>query len=108
LSYQGLDDESRRLFRLLALFEMPDFDGQLAAAVVQAPLHWAVDALEALVDDHLLTSAGTDAAGQRRYRFHDLVRLYARRRAELEDSDDTRALAYSRGVAVTGRPWVAA
>jgi tetratricopeptide (TPR) repeat protein len=38
-----------------------------------------------------------DAAGQRRYRSHDLVRLYARERADLEDSAAERAAALDRG-----------
>ncbi|WP_330186350.1 hypothetical protein KZZ52_15805 [Dactylosporangium sp. AC04546] len=45
----------------------------------------------------MLTTAGPDVAGQVRYRFHDLVRLYARERAEIEDAAAERAEARSRG-----------
>jgi hypothetical protein len=42
--------------------------------------------VERLADAQLLDFAGVDATGQVRYRFHDLVRLLARERAEAEDS----------------------
>ncbi|GIJ71925.1 AfsR/SARP family transcriptional regulator [Virgisporangium ochraceum] len=83
LSYEGLDAGARRLFRRLGRFDVPDFPAWLADAVDGAPAE-----LDALVDAQLLTVAGTDALGQARYRFHDLVRLYARSREE----DTARAL----------------
>ena len=53
-----------------------------AAALFGIPEYSAGDALEVLVDAHLLESVGTD-----RYRFHDLLRVYAAERA----ADDRRA-----------------
>jgi DNA-binding SARP family transcriptional activator len=82
LSYDGLDPAARRLFRRLGQFDLPDFTAWLADAVHGEP---AAEALERLVDRHLLTVIGTDPAGQLRFRFHDLVRLYARSRAEPAD-----------------------
>lgn len=97
LSYQALDPESRRLLRLLGLFDVPHFSAWLAAAVLERPVDDAAAHLEALVDAQLLGGTGTDEAGQNRYRFHDLVRLYARERAEREDSEEDRAAALARG-----------
>ena len=82
LSYDDLDPPTRRLVRRLALFDLPDFAAWLADAIHDGP---ADASLERLVDSHLLTIAGTDQAGQLRYRFHDLVRLYARSQAEEAD-----------------------
>jgi DNA-binding SARP family transcriptional activator len=97
LSYQALDPESRRLLRLLGLFDVPHFSAWLAAAVLERPVDDAAAHVEALVDAQLLGGTGTDEAGQNRYRFHDLVRLYARERAELEDSEADRSAALARG-----------
>ena len=47
-----------------------------AAALFGVPEYSAEDALEVLVDAHLLESVGAD-----RYRFHDLLRVYAAERA---------------------------
>ncbi|GFJ77563.1 tetratricopeptide repeat protein [Phytohabitans houttuyneae] len=50
----------------------------------------AAGLLESLVDAQLVAVSGVDAAGQLRYRFHDLVRLYARERADVEDPPGDR------------------
>ena len=90
LSYGALHTTARRLFRGLGLFDLPDFPARLAAAVLDAPIEPAEVLLEQLVDAQLLADAGTDAAGQSRYRFHDLVRLYARECLEREDPPERR------------------
>jgi len=97
MSYQGLDDESQRLFRLLGLLAASDTPAWLAGVLLECPLDQARARLEALVDGQLL-AANTDALGQVRYRFHDLVRLYARERAELEETDERRSSALVRGL----------
>ncbi|GAA4704408.1 SARP family transcriptional regulator [Phytohabitans rumicis] len=98
LSYDGLDGATRLLFRRLGLFDVPDFPGWLAGAVLDGPADAAAH-LEALFDAQLLAAAGVDAAGQIRYRFHDLVRLYAQERAEIEDPSQERTHALERGFA---------
>jgi DNA-binding SARP family transcriptional activator len=107
LSYQGLEEETGRLFRLLGLFDVPDFPAWIAGPLLRRPVDAGVHRLEALVDAQLLATVGADAAGQRRYRFHDLVRLYARERADREFDPATLAAAYERGfgawLAVAGR-----
>nr|WP_042191568.1 BTAD domain-containing putative transcriptional regulator [Kibdelosporangium sp. MJ126-NF4]CEL20160.1 regulatory protein [Kibdelosporangium sp. MJ126-NF4]CTQ97385.1 regulatory protein [Kibdelosporangium sp. MJ126-NF4] len=98
LSYRGLDGQPRRLFRLLGLFSAPDFPPWLASVVLDCPVAEATEYAEALVDAQLLTTSGTDAAGQYRYRLHDLVRLFAAERAQDEETEDSRTRALVRGL----------
>lgn len=92
LGYGQLEPAQARAFRLLGLADGPDISLAAAAALLNLDLHTAEDLLEALVDTSLLESA---APG--RYRYHDLVRLYARSCAERdEQSPQERELALSR------------
>ncbi|MEU8253578.1 NB-ARC domain-containing protein [Micromonospora inaquosa] len=97
LSYQALDPTVRRLFRLLGLFDLPDFPAWFAAAILDSTLDTGIERAEALVDAQLLTATDTDVAGQQRYRFHDLVRIFARERAEAEETSESLASALTRG-----------
>ncbi|NEB37935.1 BTAD domain-containing putative transcriptional regulator [Streptomyces sp. SID14515] len=94
LSYEGLRPGARRLFRLLGLLEAPDFPLWAAAAAVDADLREAQELLDELVDVHLLDVRLPDVdgtpSGQARYAFHDLIRAYARERAEAEESAAAR------------------
>ena len=85
MSYEQLADAARRVFRRLAVVPGRDFDAALAAVVGEVPAEVAWDALDELVDLGLLLDS---AAG--RYRFHDLVRLFARTRLEEEESPAER------------------
>jgi tetratricopeptide (TPR) repeat protein len=85
---QGIDPALA--FRLLGLWQGPSISAAAAAALFGVPEYSAEDALEVLVDTHLLESVTTD-----RYRFHDLLRVYAAERA----ADDV--LAAERDAAVT-------
>ncbi|MEK8103923.1 hypothetical protein NKG94_00335 [Micromonospora sp. M12] len=96
-SYRALTPESRRLFRLLGLFEVPDFVATLAAAILECPLERAIEHIETLVDAQLLSVEAVDVAGQTRYRFHDLTRLFAAECAELEEEPAERAQAVQWG-----------
>jgi DNA-binding SARP family transcriptional activator len=91
LSYQGRSGDERRLFRLLGLLRGPDFSVWAAAALLDAPVGVAEDLLERLVEAQLLQAAGDDAAGQARYRFHNLLRVYARAHLEQESDRAQRA-----------------
>ncbi|MFF3323053.1 BTAD domain-containing putative transcriptional regulator [Streptomyces sp. NPDC002889] len=84
LGYGQLEPGQARAFRLLGLADGPDISLAAAAAVLDLPLHETEDLLEALVDTSLLESA---APG--RYRYHDLVRLYARACAERDEQPPT-------------------
>jgi DNA-binding SARP family transcriptional activator/predicted negative regulator of RcsB-dependent stress response len=80
LGYGQLEPAQARAFRLLGLADGPDISLPAAAAVLDLPVEDTEDLLESLVDTSLLESA---APG--RYRFHDLVRLYARACAERDE-----------------------
>ncbi|MGW4434324.1 BTAD domain-containing putative transcriptional regulator [Streptomyces sp. NPDC004596] len=80
LGYGQLEPAQARAFRLLGLADGPDMSLAAAAAVLDLPVEDTEDLLESLVDTSLLESA---APG--RYRFHDLVRLYARACAERDE-----------------------
>ena len=86
VSYDQLADEARRVFRRLAVVPGRDLDAELAAVVAEVPAAVAWDALDELVDLGLLHDGGPG-----RYRFHDLVRLFARTRLEAEESLAERA-----------------
>ncbi|MEV5974283.1 BTAD domain-containing putative transcriptional regulator [Streptomyces sp. NPDC051921] len=92
LGYGQLEPAQARAFRLLGLADGPDISLAAAAAVLDLPEWETEDLLEALVDTSLLESA---APG--RYRYHDLVRLYARACAERDEHPPAeRDLALSR------------
>jgi DNA-binding SARP family transcriptional activator len=85
LSYHGRNQEERRLFRLLGLLVAPSFPAWAAAALLGVEAAEAEGLLERLVDAQLVEAAGHDQAGQLRYRLHDLLRLFARERLQLEE-----------------------
>ncbi|MFG2370951.1 BTAD domain-containing putative transcriptional regulator [Streptomyces sp. NPDC048504] len=92
LGYGQLEPAQARAFRLLGLADGPDISLAAAAAVLDLPVEDTEDVLESLVDTSLVESA---APG--RYRYHDLVRLYARACAERDESSPTeRGAALSR------------
>ncbi len=91
LSYQRLDTDTRRLFRLLGLVPGPDVSIDAAAALSgldpqDASRHARRLAAAHLVDEH---QPG-------RYRLHDLLRHYARSRAEAEEPAEARTHALER------------
>jgi len=76
LTYRGLPWRAQRLFRLFALVQAPDFPGWTAAALLDVDLAEAGEVLESLVDARMLDTV--EYQGERiRYRFHDLIRVYA-------------------------------
>ncbi|MGW1433871.1 AfsR/SARP family transcriptional regulator [Streptomyces griseus] len=92
LGYGQLEPAQAHAFRLLGLADGPDISLAAAAALLDLDPHVAEDLLEALVDTSLVESA---APG--RYRYHDLVRLYARACAERDEQPPVRReLALSR------------
>ncbi|MER6480681.1 ATP-binding protein [Streptomyces filamentosus] len=89
LSYRQLTPTAARMFRLLSLVDGLDAAAAGAARLTGQSLFEAEDTLEELVETGLLN---TD---QDRYRFHDLLRLYARGRLRDEESPEAAAAARS-------------
>jgi len=86
---QGIDPA--RAFCLLGLWQGSLISSPAAAALFDVPRYSAEDALEVLVDTHLLESMGPG-----RYRFHDLLWVYAAERAADSLSAAERDAAVSR------------
>jgi DNA-binding SARP family transcriptional activator len=78
-------------FRLLGLWTGPSFSLPAAAALLGETEDTTADALDVLVDAHLLESPAPD-----RYRFHDLLRVYAADRARTQQTESDCAAAIGR------------
>ena len=85
LSYAGLIRPAQTLLRRIGDLDLAEISVWVAAAVMDLSPTATEELLEALFDAQLLDATGPDAAGQQRYRLHDLVRLFARERAQAED-----------------------
>ncbi|SEN08519.1 AfsR/SARP family transcriptional regulator [Actinacidiphila rubida] len=91
LGYGHLSTAQARAFRLLSLADGPDISLDAAAAVLDLDPYATEELLEALVDISLIESAAPA-----RYRYHDLLRLYARECAERDETPEARCGALSR------------
>jgi tetratricopeptide (TPR) repeat protein/transcriptional regulator with XRE-family HTH domain len=98
LSYRALPGQQQQAFRRLGLLEAPDFPAWVAGALLDIPDDRAEALVEALVDAQLLEAGGMDRVGQVRYRFHDLLRVYARERAATEDTRMQRRAGLARAM----------
>ena len=88
LSYADLAPEAARAFRLLALVPGPDFTVDAATAVLGTDAYAAIGNL---LDGNLLQTSQID-----RFRFHDLLRLFAAQHCEDQDPAHVRAEALDR------------
>jgi tetratricopeptide (TPR) repeat protein len=93
-SYQELDVTTARLFRLLGLLPGANFAPSVAAILLESEPATAKESVEYLVNMQLLEPASVG-----RYRFHDLVRLFARGQLAQEEPAEARQAARLR----TGR-----
>jgi tetratricopeptide (TPR) repeat protein len=98
LSYRELEPELQRAFRLPSLLAGQSFTSWLLAALLDVAAADAEDAVEQLVDLQLLEVIGEDETGEIRYRYHDLVHLFAREQSDLADSAADRSAAVERGL----------
>jgi DNA-binding SARP family transcriptional activator/tetratricopeptide (TPR) repeat protein len=96
LTHDGLDCQSRRLFGLLSLVEGPALPGWIAGAVLDDDHRYPSDLLEPLVDVQMLDVASVETTGEFRYRFQDMVRLFARERLAHESDPAEHAGAVER------------
>ncbi|MFC4856999.1 AfsR/SARP family transcriptional regulator [Actinophytocola glycyrrhizae] len=95
LTYRVLHDDAKALFRLFSLITTPDFPGWTAAALLDIDPFDAEEALEQLVETQLLDIVSYPGEHPR-YRFHDLIRVYAQERLNEENSDADRHAAVVR------------
>jgi DNA-binding SARP family transcriptional activator len=78
-------------FRLLGLWTGSSVSLTAAAALLGEDDYSVADALDVLVDAHLLESRASD-----RYRFHDLLRVYAADRARTQETEEVQQAAITR------------
>ncbi|MER5812488.1 BTAD domain-containing putative transcriptional regulator [Streptomyces sp. NPDC002033] len=95
LTHDGLASEDRRLLRLLSLAQGQTLPGWLAGALLDDPRPFASDLLEPLVDVQMLDVVGVESTGGFRYRFHEIIRVFAREQlaAHHEPADQQTATA---------------
>ncbi|GLV85246.1 SARP family transcriptional regulator [Streptomyces lavendulae subsp. lavendulae] len=96
LSYRYLHKDAARLYRYLGLLGVPDFTAWVGAALMDQDVLDAERLIEHLVDAQFLEVVGVDATGQLRYRFQNLMRLYADELAREEESEEDRRAACDR------------
>jgi DNA-binding SARP family transcriptional activator len=98
LTYESASEQARRLFRRLALLELPVFSGWLSAALLDQPLAPTLELLDDLVDAQLIETDRSGAGMHGRYRFHELIRVFARERLAAEESAAERKAALERAL----------
>ncbi|WP_338598469.1 NB-ARC domain-containing protein [Saccharopolyspora sp. SCSIO 74807] len=86
LSYDALSLQAQGMYRVLGLHPGTEFPLEVAAAATNTPIQHAEDLIDELVEASLVDEVGHD-----RFRFHDLVRLHARRLAETRESPPAQA-----------------
>jgi DNA-binding SARP family transcriptional activator len=86
-SYQRLDPQARQLFRQLGLLDIECFAAQVAGPLLDTDEASADNILDQLVDAQLVDAATGGRCGQVYYQFNELIRVFARNRAEAEESE---------------------
>lgn len=94
-SFDGLDDERRRLFMRLGQLGQVGFASWVAAPLLDCDVHRAENLLESLVDARLV-EARLDEDGTVRYHLHDLVRIFALERLAEEEPTGERVASLRR------------
>ncbi|MER7166279.1 BTAD domain-containing putative transcriptional regulator [Micromonospora sp. NPDC000207] len=84
-SYQALGRDSQAALRRLALLRTADFPIGATARVLGVSRRVGEEVAETLVDARLLEVAGSDGGRRQRHRFHNLVRVFAREKADRAD-----------------------
>jgi tetratricopeptide (TPR) repeat protein len=86
MSWHGLDERARTLFRRLGWLGVPGTAAWVSAALLEVEVAEAEEVLGSLIDARLLEAGQRDSAGFLRYGFHELVRMQAREYALAEES----------------------
>lgn len=96
LTHDGLVAADRRLLRLLSLAKGPTLPGWLAGALLDDDRPFPSDLLEPLVDVQMLDVVGVESTGGFRYRFHEIIRVFAREQLAAHDDAPTQTAALGR------------
>lgn len=96
LSYDSCIPDEQQAFRMLGVLTATDFAAWTLAVLTETPVVEATELLERLVDAQLIEIAADDASGHRRYRFHDLLRVFARERLDDGETAEVRRAAVER------------
>ncbi|HEY4457775.1 MAG TPA: BTAD domain-containing putative transcriptional regulator [Pseudonocardiaceae bacterium] len=96
LTHDGLDRPSRKLFALLSMAEGLTIPGWTAGAVLDDDNPYPSDLLEPLIDVQLLEASAVETTGEFRYRYQDMVRLFAREQLAHQCDAQERAAALRR------------
>lgn len=99
LNYRGFQEDERRTFRLLGLLRAPDFSAWVATALLDVEQAEADRLIGNLVSAEVLEVARQTPSGQVRYRFHDLLRVFARERMWAEEVEEAQEAALRRVLA---------
>ncbi|WP_051450521.1 AfsR/SARP family transcriptional regulator [Actinospica robiniae] len=95
-TYESLSAGARRLLRLMALPEAPSLASWAVAPLLDVDVYDGEDLLEELVEAYLLHTEQLPVGEPTRYRFHDIMRSFARERLAAEERPDEQAAALER------------
>ncbi|MDT0490188.1 BTAD domain-containing putative transcriptional regulator [Streptomyces griseus] len=96
LTYDGLAAADARLLRLLSMAQAPTLPSWLAGALLDDDRPFPSDLMEPLVDVQMLDVVGVESTGGYRYRFHEIIRVYAREQLAAQETPEDREAALVR------------
>ena len=88
-SYRRLSSEDAEIFRRLGLHPGAEMSTESAAALIMSPISTAERPLYRLAGMHMV-----EEANDRRFTFHDLMRLYAERKCRMDDVNRVQSAAF--------------
>ncbi|MFJ2033705.1 BTAD domain-containing putative transcriptional regulator [Streptosporangium sp. NPDC087985] len=98
LTYDSAGKDAQRLFRRLAILDSRLFPAWISAALLDLPFSDAQDLLDDLADAQLVETTGVGRGVHTQYRFHDLIRVFARERLAAEEQAAERSAALGRAL----------
>lgn len=98
LTHDGLGAAEQRLLRLLSLAQGPTLPAWLAGALLDDHRAQPSDLLELLVDVQMLDVVAVESTGGFRYRFHEIIRVFAREQLEVGEEPAGQRAAVERMV----------
>ena len=96
--YESASERARRLFRRLGLLDLPLFSSWLGCVLINEPLADVEDLLADLVSAQLIETTGEESGVHSKYRFHDLIRVFARECLAAEETAAERRAVLERAL----------